>query len=175
MIPTCAVRMRDLVVTILCHLTRWEVGLGAVPLSPAAPCVGLGAAPLSPAAPCGARLDGATTRGRQEHQKPQNNNNWHDYHLQSSAPGLRGGKAEAATDDVITACISLNQTPPQANRLHRCFALPMVAPPLALPPLAALPALPRHPQLHYPTHVGTVNVCLGFPRRSSVIQCTWGL
>ena len=122
MIPTCAVRMRDLVVTILCHLTRWEVGLGAVPLSPAAPCVGLGAvplspaapcvglgaAPLSPAAPCGARLDGATTRARQEHQKPKNNNNRHDYHLQSSAPGLRGGKAEAATDDVITACISPN-------------------------------------------------------------------
>ena len=124
MIPTCAVRMRDLVVTILCHLTRWEVGLGAVPLSPAAPCVGLGAVPLSPAAPCvglgavplspaapcGARLDGATTRGRQEHQKPRNNSNWHDYynHLQSSAPGLRGGKAEAATDDANAACISLN-------------------------------------------------------------------
>ena len=116
--------MRDLVVTILCHLTRWEVGLGAVPLSPAAPCVGLGAVPLSPAAPCvglgavplspaapcGARLDGATTRGRQEYQKPRNNNDWHDYYKdsQSSAPGLRGGKAEAATDDVITACISLN-------------------------------------------------------------------
>ena len=107
---TCAIRMRDLVVTILCHLTRWEVGLGAVPLSPAAPCVGLGAVPLSPAAPCGARLDGATTRGRQEHQKPRNNSNWHDYynHLQSSAPGLRGGKAEAATDDANAACISLN-------------------------------------------------------------------
>ena len=51
----------------------------------------------------------------------------------------------------------------------------MVAPPLALPPLAALPALPRHPQLHYPTHVGAVNVCLGFPRRSSITQFTWRL
>ena len=63
---------------------------------------------------------------------------------------------------------SHSTTPTTSQSTPSMFCITYGGPPLALPPLAALPALPRHPQLHYPTHVGSVNVCLGFPRRSSI-------